>query len=402
MIGSDIFILRLSFLPRILDWRFNYRFFGAFSLLCSMNIDMDEKRISLLLTSWYEENKRDLPWRNTRDPYKIWLSEIILQQTRVDQGLSYYLRFCSSFPDIFALAKAGEDEVLKSWQGLGYYSRARHMHHTAVEIVSRYKGVFPRDYDTLLTFKGIGPYTAAAIASFAFDLPYPVIDGNVMRVLARIFNVDQAIDTVSAQNLFKQFAWALLDKNKPALHNQAIMEFGALQCKPAQVDCLHCPLNELCLSKALGLVDQRPVRKATPNRKKRYFNYLCLSDGSNTWLQQRKKKDIWQNLWEFPLIEANELLEWPSLQAILSQELSLPPNVSVLSSHLDLKHVLSHQDIYARFFTAWIPENSCAIPDDWLSISLKEIDKPAVSRLTEIYLEQGINELDFKSSDPVR
>jgi A/G-specific adenine glycosylase len=358
-----------------------------------------------------------LPWRNAHDPYKIWLSEIILQQTRVDQGLSYYLRFISSFPDVFSLAGAQEDEVLKLWQGLGYYSRARNMHKTASEIVSVYKGVFPKDYHTLLRLKGIGPYTAAAIASFAYNQAYPVVDGNVIRVLARIFNIDLPIHSGRANTLFNELARALLDKTNPARHNQAIMEFGALQCKPGQPDCSVCPLSELCLACSLGVVDKRPVRKPTPIRKKRFFNYFCLSNGRHTWLQQRKNKDIWQNLWEFPLYETTELLDWQTATTILSKLLSAPQaglnpispssrtellnSKIVLRSVQNLNHILSHQHIQARFFTVLIPESVEALPAEWSKIELNEIDKLAVSRLTEIYLENHMNELDFNSSSDI-
>ena len=382
-----------------------------------MNKGENEKRISLTLAQWYEQNKRDLPWRNAHDPYKIWLSEIILQQTRVDQGLSYYLRFISSFPDVFSLAGAQEDEVLKLWQGLGYYSRARNMHKTASEIVSVYKGVFPKDYHTLLRLKGIGPYTAAAIASFAYNQAYPVVDGNVIRVLARIFNIDLPIHSGRANTLFNELARALLDKTNPARHNQAIMEFGALQCKPGQPDCSVCPLSELCLACSLGVVDKRPVRKPTPIRKKRFFNYFCLSNGRHTWLQQRKNKDIWQNLWEFPLYETTELLDWQTATTILSKLLSAPQaglnpispssrtellnSKIVLRSVQNLNHILSHQHIQARFFTVLIPESVEALPTEWSKIELNEIDKLAVSRLTEIYLENHMNELDFNSSSDI-
>ncbi|MDD4361144.1 MAG: A/G-specific adenine glycosylase [Bacteroidales bacterium] len=394
-----------------------------------MNNEQNEKRISLILAEWYELHKRDLPWRKTRDPYKIWLSEIILQQTRVEQGLSYYLRFIASFPDIFSFARAGEDEVLKLWQGLGYYSRARNMHKTADELVSVYKGVFPKDYHVLLQLKGIGPYTAAAIASFAYDQAYPVVDGNVIRVLSRIFNIDLPIYSSRAGTLFNELAGALLDRDNPARHNQAIMEFGALQCKPGLPDCSVCPMGELCLACSLGVVYKRPVRKPAVSRKKRCFNYLCLSDGRYTWLQQRKNKDIWQNLWEFPLYETSELLEWPAMLTVLNEQLSDQPelltnrseltdrserlsersepaallnNKVVLCSVQDLKHILSHQFIQARFFKVQIPFKPEAWPAAWTRFELNDIDKLAVSRLTEIYLENHLNELDLNSNRIIR
>ncbi len=396
-----------------------------------MNTEQNEKRISLILAEWYEQNKRDLPWRNTRDPYKIWLSEIILQQTRVDQGLSYYLRFISNFPDIYSLARAREEDVLKLWQGLGYYSRARNMHLTASEIVSVYKGVFPKDHQALLRLKGIGPYTAAALASFAYDQAYPVVDGNVIRVLSRIFNIDLPIYSSRAGAFFNELAMALIDKKNPARHNQAMMEFGALQCKPGLPDCSECPLEKICLASSLGVVDKRPVRKQASIRKKRYFNYFCLSDGRHTWLQQRKNKDIWQNLWEFPLYETTELIEWPAAITALSELLFTRPTVPisnllsdqtellsaqvvlqsektkmvdaftnemVISSVQDLNHLLSHQHIQARFFTILIPENIEALPAEWIRLELNSIDKLAVSRLTDIYLENNRSELDFNSN----
>ena len=226
---------------------------------------------------WYEHNKRDLPWRNTRDPYLIWLSEIILQQTRVDQGMSYYLKFVGEFPTVKQLAKADNEKVMKLWQGLGYYSRARNLHTTAKIILLEHKGVFPKEFETILALKGVGEYTAAAIASFAYNKPYAVVDGNVYRVLSRVFDISTPIDSTQGKKEFNHLAGELLDKNKPAIYNQAIMEFGAMQCKPINPYCAVCPLNTMCLAYSKKLVAELPVKSKKTKVRDRYFNYIVLN-----------------------------------------------------------------------------------------------------------------------------
>lgn len=303
------------------------------------------------IVRWYNINKRDLPWRNTQNPYFIWLSEIILQQTRVAQGMSYYIKFVSTFPTIQKLAKASEDEVLKLWQGLGYYSRARNLHFTAKEITQKYKGKFPQDFVEIKKLKGIGDYTAAAIASFAFDKPHAVVDGNVYRVLARVFDIKTAIDSSQGKKEFAALAEELLDKKKPALHNQAIMEFGAVQCVPQNPDCNSCCLNSICIAKQKKWVSELPVKEKKLLQRNRYFNYFIIHQNKNIFIHQRGAKDIWQGLFEFPLIEtetdtsAKKLMlsdEWIFFFA--NEEITIQ---KVSDYH---KHILSHQILNARFW----------------------------------------------------
>ena len=255
------------------------------------------------LIGWYEENKRDLPWRDTKDPYRIWISEIILQQTRVAQGYDYFVRFMERFPDVFTLAEADEDEVMKHWQGLGYYSRARNLHAAARSMAS--SGGFPVTYEGVLALKGVGEYTAAAICSFAYDMPYAVVDGNVYRVLSRWLGIDTPIDSTSGKKEFAQAAQELMDKRRPALYNQAIMDFGALQCTPASPDCLFCPLADSCLALSQGRVDTLPVKQHKTKVTHRFFNYIYVRTGGYTFIRKRTGNDIWKNLYEPLLIETD-------------------------------------------------------------------------------------------------
>ena len=254
-------------------------------------------RFGEILIRWYQENKRDLPWRNTKDPYKIWISEIILQQTRVVQGYDYYCRFINRFPDVFALAEADEDEVMKYWQGLGYYSRARNLHEAARSIAGR--GVFPNTYEEVRKLKGVGDYTAAAICSFAYDMPYAVVDGNVYRVLSRWMGIEEPIDTVRGKKLFAALADELLERSVPALYNQAIMDFGAIQCVPSSPSCLFCPLSDSCVALQKGLVDALPMKQHKTKVTNRYFIYFYVRAGEYTFLHKREAGDIWHNLYEF-------------------------------------------------------------------------------------------------------
>ena len=250
--------------------------------------------VSDILLSWFAREGRDLPWRRTRDPYRIWLSEVILQQTRVAQGLEYYLRFTERFPDIAALAAAPEDEVLKLWQGLGYYSRARNLHAAARQVMSRFGGVFPATYGEVRALPGVGDYTAAAVCSIVYDAPCAVLDGNVYRVLARLFDIGIPIDTTAGKRTFAELAQLQLDTSRPGLYNQAIMDFGALQCTPAQPRCGDCPLAGRCLALAAGTVGVRPVKQGRAKVRDRWFNYLHVTCGGQTLLHRRGGGDIWQ------------------------------------------------------------------------------------------------------------
>ena len=257
------------------------------------------------LISWYLQHKRDLPWRETQNPYYIWLSEIMLQQTRVAQGLPYFMKFTTAFPTVFDLANASEEAVLKLWQGLGYYSRARNLHKTAQIVAFEMNGVFPENYTNLLKLKGIGDYTAAAIASFSYNECVPVVDGNVFRVLSRYFDVENDISIQSTKKVFAALALELMPKNNPAQFNQAIMEFGALQCVPKSPNCIICPFNESCAALMKNKVDKLPVKNKKIKVTNRFLNYLIYNDSkNNTIIQKRTEKGIWQNLYEFPLLEA--------------------------------------------------------------------------------------------------
>ena len=304
------------------------------------------------ILDWYHQNKRSLPWRNSIEPYKIWLSEIILQQTRVAQGTPYYLRFVEKFPTVYHMANASEEEVLKLWQGLGYYSRARNLHATAKIIVNQYNGKFPDTYKELLKLKGVGDYTASAISSICFNKPQAVVDGNVYRVLSRYFGINIPINSTEGIKYFKSLAEKVMDVNDIRDYNQGIMEFGAMQCSPKKPLCLHCPLNESCVALQKGIVDQLPVKLTKTKVRNRYFNYLIPiymdTDGNRfTNLQQRKGKGIWQNLWEFPLIESNAILEIEDVGNRFKEVLEGIGEVELIEfNEVAIIHKLSHQHLH--------------------------------------------------------
>jgi len=303
------------------------------------------------LIKWYKQNKRDLPWRNTTDPYKIWLSEIILQQTRVAQGMPYYLNFVREFPTVFDLAKAPEQKVLKLWQGLGYYSRARNLHAAAKEIVKNYNGVFPTEFEELKKLKGVGDYTAAAIASFCFNKPQAVVDGNVYRVLSRLFAIDTPVNSSEGKKQFAQLAQELLDKNNAGIYNQSIMEFGALYCTPHNPNCEACVFNTTCLAGSAGKAINYPVKIANKKITTRYFEYFVIICNTNTYTQQRTESDIWKNLHQFPLLEHTEKMDNPVVLEQMKKEIlrTKSNNFKILKQTAYKKHQLSHQTIHARF-----------------------------------------------------
>lgn len=340
------------------------------------------------LIDWYHLHKRDLPWRKTTDPYLIWISEIILQQTRVIQGLDYFNRFINYFPTVSSLASAHEDEVLKLWQGLGYYSRARNLHAAAKDIMIRFNGKFPTEYADVLSLKGIGEYTAAAICSFAFNLPHAVVDGNVYRVLSRLFDLDTPIDSTAGKKLFSNLAHKLLDKQHPNIFNQAIMDFGAIQCTPQSPVCNRCPLQDKCLSYALKQVSNRPVKQGKTVVKSRFFNYLYISHKGNTWIQQRTGNDIWRNLFEFILIETPEEVSFEKLIQTSEYKniISDAGMITIVRDPILKKHVLSHRIINACFYTLQIEKESPAL-EQFKKIEISELEQYAISRLTQAYLE---------------
>lgn len=268
-----------------------------------------ESRIDKILVAWYLENKRDLPWRRAKNPYHVWLSEIILQQTQVVQGLPYYEKFVTHFPTVQHLAQASEQNVLKLWQGLGYYSRARNLHDTAQRIAQELNGVFPETFEGLMSLKGVGRYTASAIASICFDLPKAVVDGNVYRVLSRVFGVDLAINQTPGIKRFQELADIQLNRDDPGTYNQAIMEFGALQCVPKNPNCGDCPLANKCVAYATGKVDKLPISIKKVKVKTVYYNFLVLKDKvGSVWMRPRPSDGIWPSLYEFPLIESDQLM----------------------------------------------------------------------------------------------
>lgn len=303
------------------------------------------------LLQWYLQNKRDLPWRKTTDAYPIWLSEIMLQQTRVAQGMPYFYAFMSAFPTVFDLAKADEEEVLKLWQGLGYYSRARNMHKTAQIVAFELNGKFPSNYYDLLKLKGIGDYTAAAIASFAFNEVVPVVDGNVFRVLSRYFDVTTDISSATAKKEFAALAKALMPVDNPALFNQAIMEFGALQCVPKNPNCEVCIFAGSCAALQKNKVNQLPIKTKKTKVTNRYFHYLVFEDNKkNTLLNKRTAKGIWHNLYEFPVIETENPTSQESIIATIKNDFQTYTITDVFAYEEPILHKLSHQHLSISFY----------------------------------------------------
>ncbi len=341
------------------------------------------------LLTWYNTYKRDLPWRNTKNPYYIWLSEVILQQTRVEQGLPYYKKFVEEFPKIKDLAEADEEKVLKLWQGLGYYSRARNLHFTAKSILTKFNGTFPQEYEQVISLKGIGEYTAAAIVSFAYNKPYAVVDGNVYRVLSRYFGVDIPIDSSAGKKYFQELATSLLDKNNPGEFNQSIMEFGALQCVPKNPACNTCPFTASCMALSQNKIDSLPFKSQKTKQRDRFFNYLVISKNEELLINKRIENDIWQNLYDFPLIETtlrtdeNDLLTSQKWHDIFKDQ---PIRIKNISK--EYKHILSHQKIYAKFWHIEIDTYSKILKGKYLQILHENLFEYAVPKLIDNYLKQ--------------
>lgn len=339
------------------------------------------------IIAWYELNKRDLPWRHTCDPYVIWLSEVILQQTRVEQGLPYFHRFLSHYPDVQSFAAAHEDELLRHWQGLGYYSRARNMHKAAKMVVTEFGGVFPKRYADLIRLKGVGEYTAAAIASFAGGEAKAVVDGNVFRVLARYFGVDEPINSPKGKKLFFALAQELLEVQQPGLYNQAIMEFGAIQCKPKNPDCAACVLQLDCHARKEKRIDQLPVKiKSKPSRN-RYFNYFVLVDGDRILMNKRGQGDIWENLYELPLIETPCLMEPHELANTAAVVACFGATADLRLLTGPVKHVLSHQNLYAQFIAVKVDGEVGCIKNKWGYVFIKDLGTLAQPKLIYSFLK---------------
>ena len=315
-------------------------------------IDKNKKlKFAPSLLKWHlSENKRQMPWKGEKDPYKIWLSEIILQQTRVEQGLSYYKSFISTFPDIHQLADAEDGKVFKLWEGLGYYSRCKNLLLTARHISKERKGKFPDSYEDIIELKGVGAYTAAAISSFAFNLPHAVVDGNVFRVIARVFGINKATDTTEGKKFFTELANELLDKKQPGIYNQALMDFGAVVCKPVSPLCETCIFKKSCYAFLHNKINELPVKLKIITVKKRYFNYLVLEYKNEILIHERTEKDIWQHLYEFSLLETEKLL--PAEQIInigIEKKILKGKKFIVVSKSKPIKQLLSHQLITGQF-----------------------------------------------------
>ncbi len=342
---------------------------------------------SEILINWYREHKRELPWRESSDPYLIWISEIILQQTRVVQGYDYFIRFIKRFPDVTSLAEADEDEVMKFWQGLGYYSRARNLHAAARSM----NGVFPKTYPEVLALKGVGEYTAAAICSFAYNMPYAVVDGNVYRVLSRYLGIETPIDSTEGKKLFASLAGEFLDKSRPAVYNQAIMDFGAIQCTPQNPACLFCPLAGSCMALSKSMVAQLPVKQHKTKTTERFLNYIYVRAGACTFINKRTGNDIWKNLFELPLIETassvteEELLALPEFIKLFDKE-EVPVVRSICRN---VKHVLSHRVLYANFYEVVLPEKTKSF-SSYLKIKTNELEQYAVPKLIHAFLEKYV------------
>lgn len=347
-------------------------------------------KISDIIINWYKKNRRNLPWRESSDPYRIWLSEVILQQTRVDQGLAYYHRFVEKYPDVFSLAAADEQEVMKLWQGLGYYSRARNLLTAARQLVNNHNGVFPAERNVLLQLKGVGAYTASAVASIAFNEPVAVVDGNVARVLSRLFAVEEPVNTTAGEKIIVQLAEELLDRQQPGEYNQALMEFGALQCAPAaqNPDCPACPLNIHCLAFSKNSVARYPVKKKKPKVKQRYFTYLVISHNGYTYIQQRTDNDIWKQMFEFPLIEHDAPAKPGELGGEIERLTGLQQGGAGITRISEpVRHQLTHRTITAQFVHLRVRDAGFSPPRRWRKILPEEIADHPLPRLIDRYLE---------------
>ena len=340
---------------------------------------MIDENFSLVLIKWYNLNKRNLPWRNTNDPYKIWISEIILQQTRVEQGLPYYNKFILNFPNIIKLSQAKEDKVLKLWQGLGYYSRARNLHFTSKYITEKLNGEFPKNYDGLIKLKGVGKYTASAISSFAYNEKKAVLDGNVFRVLSRYFGVFDPIDSTLGLKLFEEISFKNLPIKNIATYNQSIMEFGALQCKPSSPNCELCPLNFNCWAFLNNKISSLPVKNKKIIKKERFFNFIVLANEKFVFIEKRIKNDIWKNLYQFPLFEDSDLNFKPAKDLVKN---------GVLLKKTKIKHILTHQRLNVVFWHYNV--NKLEKNKKYKTIEIKKIDQYPVPKIVENYIAENL------------
>lgn len=354
------------------------------------------EQIRNTINIWYRSNRRILPWRDTSDPYKIWISEVILQQTRVAQGISYYLKFITRFPDLRTLASANEEEILNAWQGMGYYTRARNLHKAARILLNSYKGRFPETPEKLKELPGIGPYSSAAIASMAFQYPVAAIDANTIRIIARLYGIRRPLSQAKTKKRIEKLAADLLDTEKPGEFNQAIMDFGSLVCTPLNPDCSSCPLQKNCRAYSLGITEKIPTNTPKRSLRQRYFHYLVLTDGTFICLQKRKETDIWNSLYEFPLVELPPGKyptkdDWHRVTGI--------PNIFPQKISEKYRHALSHQIIHATFYQA-PPINNHQTVDTMLFIPVLSLKKYPMPQLIRRYLtDSGMIPLEKKNDD---
>ena len=351
---------------------------------------MQQKKFTQLLMQWHlQSNNRLMPWKGEKDPYKIWLSEIILQQTRVEQGWSYYEKFIQQYPTVQHLAKAKDEQVFKLWEGLGYYNRCKNLLFTARFITQKYKGKFPDQYDDIISLKGIGPYTAAAIASFAYNLPYAVVDGNVFRVLSRVFGIDTAIDSSEGKNTFSTAANKVLDKKQAGLYNQAIMDFGATVCKPMLPTCSHCPLQKICSAFQQGRVNQLPVKEKVLQKKNRWLYYFLFEHDNQILIHKRGGKDIWENLFEFYVVETDAQQKWNNdlVNDWLKEQLDIKKANIIHISEIFAQQ-LTHQHIKGQFIKIQLSKMPSALKQyQW--IEKKKLKQLALPKFINQYLEQS-------------
>ncbi|MEZ4805324.1 MAG: A/G-specific adenine glycosylase [Bacteroidia bacterium] len=334
---------------------------------------------------WYKKKSRPLPWRQTTDPYQIWLSEVILQQTQVIQGLNYFHAFMEKYPSISDLASANEQDILKLWQGLGYYSRARNLLKTAKLIHNSYKNSFPDTYKELMKLPGIGDYTASAILSFAFNKPYPTLDGNVFRVISRLYNLDLPIDVPRNRSVYKEILENLIQGNDPRLFNNAMMELGATVCKPKQVQCISCPVQMHCMALKYNTVYTLPIKLGKTKKRNRYFNYLYITYKDKYYIHKREGKDIWENLYQLPLLETDAVLNKPDLISEINSSI-LSKSSFKLGKQKDYTHVLSHQTIEARFTHLICEEKPEFYSTEFVTVSSEKANNYPVPVLVEKFL----------------
>jgi len=348
------------------------------------DITFEHMNFSDELVRWYLKNKRELPWRDTTDAYVIWLSEIILQQTRVEQGMPYFYRFIEKYPDVKAFAAADEGDILNLWQGLGYYSRGRNMLKTARQVVELYAGKFPGDYQQLIGLKGIGEYTAAAISSFSANEARAVVDGNVYRVLARYFGIEEPTNSTKGKKMFQEIANDLLNRDHPGLHNQAMMEFGAMLCKPRNPDCAICPVRAGCYAFNNNAIAALPQKLKTGKIRERFFNYLLVTDGNTVLMNKRDEKDIWANMYDLPLIETFSYV-LPSEIATLTQVKDFfGDDIQIIKTFSTKKHLLTHQHIHTQFIH--ISCKPVKMKQEWFYIEVKDLEKLAFPKIIAIFI----------------